>query len=330
MSNKRIGITTTVPVEVIFAAGDVPCDLNNVFITDEGAGELVELAELDGFPRNFCNWVKGIYSAVVHRKAVDAVVGVLQGDCSNTKVLLETLQHLGVEVIPFAYPYERNRDTLAREIEHFIRRLGTSWEKTERIWHRLKGIRKALVELDELTWREGQVSGEENHIWLVSSSDFWGDYEKFEEELMQFLKQARRREKRKDFLRLGFVGVPPIFTDLYSYLEEHGARVVFNEVQRQFAMPYEAEDLVEQYLKFTYPYDVFTRIEDIREEVQRRKICGIIHYVQSFCFRQVEDIILRKELAVPILTLEGERPGKLDARTRLRVDTFLELLRGGL
>ena len=29
----KIGLTTTVPVEVIFAAGDTPVDLNNIFIT---------------------------------------------------------------------------------------------------------------------------------------------------------------------------------------------------------------------------------------------------------------------------------------------------------
>ena len=31
----RIGITTTVPSEVIFAAGHTPVDLNNIFIGDE-------------------------------------------------------------------------------------------------------------------------------------------------------------------------------------------------------------------------------------------------------------------------------------------------------
>jgi len=30
---QRIGLTTTIPMEVIFAAGKTPCDLNNCFIT---------------------------------------------------------------------------------------------------------------------------------------------------------------------------------------------------------------------------------------------------------------------------------------------------------
>jgi len=47
---KNIGFTTSVPVEVIFAAGYRPVDLNNVFITDDNPGKLIEVAENAGFP----------------------------------------------------------------------------------------------------------------------------------------------------------------------------------------------------------------------------------------------------------------------------------------
>ena len=42
----RIGMTTTVPVEVILAAGHVPVDLNNVFITGSEPMRQVEAAEV--------------------------------------------------------------------------------------------------------------------------------------------------------------------------------------------------------------------------------------------------------------------------------------------
>jgi hypothetical protein len=32
---KKVAFTTSIPVEVIFAAGMIPVDLNNVFITGE-------------------------------------------------------------------------------------------------------------------------------------------------------------------------------------------------------------------------------------------------------------------------------------------------------
>ena len=129
-----------------------------------------------------------------------------------------------------------------------------------------------------------------------------------------------------DGVRIGYLGVPPIFTDLYDFLEDLGGRVVFNEIQRQFSMPFETDDMVEQYLRYTYPYSFFSRLEDIKREVHTRQIDGLIHYVQSFCFRQVQDIILRQEIKIPILTIEGDRPAPLDARTRLRLESFTEML----
>jgi benzoyl-CoA reductase/2-hydroxyglutaryl-CoA dehydratase subunit BcrC/BadD/HgdB len=53
---------------------------------------------------------------------------------------------------------------------------------------------------------------------------------------------------------------------------------------------------------------------------------AVVHYVQSFCFRQIEDLIIRKKLPLPILTLEGDKPTPLDARTKIRIEAFLEML----
>jgi len=41
---KRVGFTTTIPVEIIFAAGKIPVDLNNVFITDEDPSAMADFA----------------------------------------------------------------------------------------------------------------------------------------------------------------------------------------------------------------------------------------------------------------------------------------------
>jgi benzoyl-CoA reductase/2-hydroxyglutaryl-CoA dehydratase subunit BcrC/BadD/HgdB len=115
---------------------------------------------------------------------------------------------------------------------------------------------------------------------------------------------------------------------LHEGFERAGARFVLNEVQRQFAMPASGGTLVEQYLAYTYPYSFFERLADIRTEVARRGVRGVVHYVQSFCFRQIEDILLREEVGLPVLTLEGDAPGPLDGRTRIRIEAFVEMLRG--
>ncbi|MQL51120.1 2-hydroxyacyl-CoA dehydratase [Desulfofundulus thermobenzoicus] len=327
VSSRRVGLTTTIPVEIIYAAGCIPVDLNNIFITDPDPGGLVEEAELAGYPRNVCAWIKGIYSTVLKYGDIRTLVAVTQGDCSNTHALMETLELAGVEVIPFAYPFDRDRDLLALQLEKLMGRFGVDWPAVNRARERLDRIRRKVWEIDRLTWQENLVGGWDNHLFQVNCSDFKGDPGAFEREVDTFLDRLARAAPLGQKLRLGYIGVPPIMDDLYDFLEERGARVVYNETQRQFTLPFDTEDLVERYRLYSYPYGIFYRLEDITREVERRQIRGVIHYAQSFCFRQIEDLIVRQKLHVPVLTLEGDKPNRLDARTRMRLEAFIEMLR---
>jgi len=322
---KKTGFTTTIPLEVLLAAGRTPVDLNNLFITGGRSLELIETAEDRGFPRNICGWIKGIYGAVLESD-IDEVVAVTEGDCSNTRALMEVLSLHDVATVPFAYPHDRNPEALRAEIERFMARFGVGREEVDRAGERLEPIRSKIREVDRLTWQDNLVSGQENHYFQVASSDMNGSPDDFEAELDSFLQEARLRAPSGESVRLAYIGVPPIIDDLYTFLESQGARVVFNETQRQFSMPYGIRDLVERYRAYTYPYDIFFRLADIKLELARRKVDGVIHYVQSFCFRQIEDMIVRRTLSRPILTLEGDKPGHLDARSRIRIESFLELL----
>ena len=322
---NRIGITTTVPVEAIFAAGLVPVDLNNIFITSPECAELVAEAEYQGYPRNACGWIKGIYSIAL-REGLDTILAVVEGDCSQTQAMVETLEMNGINIIPFAFPYGRDRDLLRMHIDKLISRLGTTWDETLAWKAKLDGVRRKVHRLDEMTWQGRGISSRENHYYQVCCSDFNGDPDAFEAEVEARLAEADRCEADSSGLRLGYIGIPPIFTDFHDYVESLGVRIVFNEVQRQFSMPLDTADIVEQYALYTYPYDVFARIDDIAQEIKRRGLAGLIHYTQSFCFRQIQDLILRKRLNVPILTLEGDAPAKLDARTKVRIESFVEML----
>lgn len=324
-----VGITTTVPVEIVYAAGWIPVDLNNVFIGAPDARALVEAAEAAGYPRNICAWVKGIYAALERRQDIRTVIAVVQGDCSSTRALMETLELAGIEVLPFSYPYDRDPGLLRREMERLMRFFGVDWEAVRRAKERLDRVRRLVWELDELTWREDRVSGWANHYYQVCCSDFNGDPERFGREVEGYLARARAASPSPPRVRLAYIGVPPIVPELYHHLEERGARVVFNETQRQFSMPFPGVDVVEQYRRYTYPYGVFYRLADIGRELRRRRVQGVIHYVQSFCHRQIEDLVVRARLDLPLLTLEADRPGELDGRARIRLEAFLEMLGSG-
>ena len=322
---NKVGFTTTIPLEILIAAKKVPIDLNNVFITQPDKKELLIRAESDGFPRNVCCWIKGIYSVALNTD-VSEIIAVTQGDCSNTQALMETLQFRGIKVVPFFYPYDRDQNLLLLSLKKLMRHYGVDEEQCIKAKGELDRIRKKVHHIDELTWKEDTVSSEENHYYQVCASDMNQDPLAFEREIDSFLASLKKRSEFKEAIRLGYLGVPPIFNDLYSFIESLNARVVFNEMQRQFSMPYPTNSLLEQYLSYTYPYDIFNRIKDIKKEIKRREIDGLIHYVQSFCFRQIEDTILKKTLKLPILTIEGDQPSPLDSRNKTKLEVFIEML----
>ena len=102
--------------------------------------------------------------------------------------------------------------------------------------------------------------------------------------------------------------------------------MVYNEVQSQFARLDPYDSLVKSYLDYTYPYGLTGRLASINAAVKQREIQGIIHYTQTFCFRQIDNIMVKELCGVPVLHIEGDRPGAIDARLKIRIDSFLEML----
>lgn len=324
---KKIGLTTTVPVEVLLAAGYKPVDLNNLFITSKNYSKYIDIAERDGFPKSLCAWIKGIYGACVEND-IKEIVGVMEGDCSNTKALIEVLTLRGIKIYPFSFPHSHKKEDVEKEIKKFMDVFGVSLEEVEKIRKRLNKVRELAREIDKLTYIDNKVNGFENHLYQVSLSDFNGDVDIFETELNDFISKVRKRESIGTKLRLGYIGVPPMTGDLYNFVENHNGRFVFNEVQREFAFPRadKASNIYEQYYDYTYPYDIKFRLEDLKKQIEERKLDGIIHYTQAFCYRAVEDIVLKHELDIPILNIEGDKLNTLDARTKLRIEAFVDML----
>lgn len=324
---KKIGITTTVPLEVLLAAGYQPVDLNNIFITDDNPERLVTVAEKAGFPLNCCSWIKGIYGVCMKQK-IDTVLGVTTGDCSNTLMLMEVLRLKGVKTIPFAYPDKPDPAQMQKALEELAKTLGTTLAAAEKVRGQLAPCRELALKLDELTWKEGLVGGYENHLWLVSTSDFNRDDQRYRQELGKLIEESlARKPYPSDHLRIAYLGVPSVYgRDLYGFLERNGARVVFNEIQRQFAMPHPGKSLAEQYANYTYPYSIYDRLKDIKAELKRRRVDGVIHYVQAFCHRGIGDIIFRDAIKLPILTLEGNDDFLLTQHLKTRVEAFIDML----
>jgi len=324
---NKIGITTTVPIEILLTAGYQPVDLNNVFIADPNPDRLINIAERAGFPLNCCSWIKGIYGACLEHK-IDTVLCVTTGDCSNTVMLMEVLKLKGIKTVPFAYPDRPDSRQMQTALEALAKTLNTTLAAAGRVREELKSCRRLALKLDELSWKQGVASGLENHLWLVSTSDFNQDPDKYRQELKELVEQCLKRQPYPpDWLKIAYIGVPSVYgQDLYKYLEKKGARVVFNEIQRQFAMPHPGNSLAEQYSNYTYPYSIYDRLKDITAELNKRRVDGVIHYVQAFCHRGIGDIIFRESLKLPVLTLEGNDEFSLTHHLKTRVEAFLDML----
>jgi len=324
---RKIGITTTVPVEILIAAGYEPVDLNNVLVSDTDPSRLITIAERAGFPLNCCSWIKGIYGVCLDR-GIEDIICVTSGDCSNTIMLRETLKLKGLNAMAFAYPDRPDKEQMDYALEKLAAMLGTTLKAAEKVRKELQPVREFAVKLDEMTWKDNKASGGENHLWLVSASDFNGDFSQYQRDVQKLLDTCSYRKPYPEGeTRLAYIGVPAVYArELYPFIEKQGARVVFNEVQRQFAMPEPGESLAEQYSNYTYPYSIQERIKDIKTEIPRRHIDGVIHYVQAFCHRGIGDIVFRDAIKLPVLTLEGNADFFLNTHVKTRIEAFLDMI----
>ena len=321
----RIGFTSTIPVEVIFAAGAVPVDINNLFAAAPDPVQYVQSAKQKGFPDTTCSWICGLYSAVLDND-IDTVVGVTGGDCAETIALIEVLAARKKHIVPFAYPHSRSREDIILSIRKFAAAMGTTLDAACVYKTKLDRIRRRVAYLDMLLYKENKGNSSDVQLAELCCTDFLGDPDIFLDKVEQVIERTEKSAPHDSVLRIGLCGVPPIISDLYQVFERNDARVVFSEVERQFSIPYPESDLVDAYLKYTYPYGIYARLEDISREIEERRIDGIVHYVQSFCYRSIEDIVLREKLDVPVLTVQGGLPEKVSETLEIRIEAFCDML----
>lgn len=335
-NDTRVGITTTIPIEPLIAAGLTPIDLNNLFISHPDPASLVSLAEQNGFPRNSCSWIKGMFGAAVE-SGITSMVDLASGDCDAGRVLSEIMSARGVRLYRFAFPLnfatgEHRISETRRQIESLCSQVGVAPEAAESVFGNLREARIAALDLDrEATTGPANcrelAGGRLVYKSLISTSDFDGDaaeHRNMSRQALSMLQDASGDSSPAP-LRIGIVGIPPIFSNLFEVIDEFGGLVVYHEVPHQFALPavQEGADMYQAYAGYSYPKTVSARAEVIRRECAGRWIDVLVHNVQTFCHRQIEDLLMKSYLPYPVLTLEGDRPGKVDARTRLRLEAFI-------
>lgn len=320
-----IGFTAPIPLEILVAAGRQPVDLNQLFLNSDNQAELIEEAELAGFHPHASPWIKGLYGTIL-RHGIRDVIAVTTGH-AEIRELIAILELHGVRVIPFSYPFDRSGESLALEIKKLARYFGASPVVINQARRQLNQIRAKVHAIDRLNWKENRVNSRDSFSFQLATADMKGDPVSFEQELDHFLSRRSNAPRQGQKLRLACLGNIPLCSNLFETIEELDARVVFNEAARQISMPAEVDSLVEQYLNFTLPYDIATRLKSCEEELSQRDVDGLIFISQCGTSGQIEEIFLRQRFKQPLLALPDLRPGELDGGNRLKLESFIGMLR---
>jgi len=279
-------------------------------------------------PRNTCSWIKGLLGVMEDLKdKITTIIAVTEGDCSNNHSLINLYKYYypHINIIPFSFPTDKNPEKLKMELDKLKRIFSVSDTSIIESKQILDKIREKIKKFDQMQNDNHSLAGRLIQQTLVSSSDFNSNYQQYELDLDQSINILNKKKASPKRIKIGYTGVPTIISDLFDHIEDSfPIDVTFFEVEQDFAMYKKKINILDQYLSFNYPYDIFPRIKLINNEIKKRGLKAMIHYTQSFCHRQIDDILVHKLLDVPVLTIEGEAPGVLDMRTKNRIECFME------
>ncbi len=310
MHVSKIGITALIPPELIFACGREPFDVNNVIPASRK------------YPKNkLCAWT-AIWKEMLIKKeiAIDSLIVVAGGDCHNALVDGQNVAMGGLPTHFFFYPFDGDPEYLESQLYRLCGFLGDIRfpEKPGEIMEL-----KKLGQMIDKKRSCGKISPAEAFSILISFSDLRGDVDGF--------RKAIASIEESDFElnnRVALIGVPPIYYDFHEVAQSLGLQVVFDELPYEF-IRHGGTDIMEiarDYCNYTFARPLGLRINFLREELEKRKIDGVVHYTQFACHHMLEDEIFRKELDYPMLTLQGDLPGNTPQQIKLRLEAFREML----
>ena len=307
---KKIAITALVPPELIFACNGKPFDINNVI---PGSKK---------YPRSkLCAWT-AIWQEMLSKREVniDSLIVVAGGDCHNALVDGQKVAMSGIRTHFFFYPFDGDPDYLESQLYKLSDFLGNivSPEQPGKI----RELKKLGQKIDKKR-SDGKISSCDAFRIMISFSDLMGDLDKFREVI------SSTKEQKIDLdNRVALIGVPPIFHDFHDVAQSLGLAVVFDELPFEFIRHSgtDIHEIAHDYCNYTFARPLDFRIKFLQNELEKRKVDGVIHYTQFACHHMLEDDIMRSKLDYPVLTIQGDLPGNTPEQIKLRLEAFREAL----
>ncbi len=314
---SKIGITALVPPELIFACGGQPYDVNNVIPASRK------------YPKNkLCAWTAIWQEMLVKREIkIDSLVVVAGGDCHNALVDGQKAAMSGIPTHFFFYPFDGDPEYLESQLHNLCGFLG-SIEYPEK-FREIRKLKKTGQLIDKKR-TIGKISSSEAFRLLISFSDLLGDLNEFKKALDIKTPQLTPYLNTGNIgvNRVALIGVPPIYHDFHDVAQSLDLQIVFDELPYEFVRHTgtDINEVARDYCDYTFARPLDFRIEFLQKELEKRKVDGVIHYTQFACHHMLEDEILRQKLDYPMLTIQGDLPGKTPEQIKLRLEAFREVL----
>jgi benzoyl-CoA reductase/2-hydroxyglutaryl-CoA dehydratase subunit BcrC/BadD/HgdB len=314
---KKIGITALVPPELIFACGKQPCDLNNY----------VPGSRMD--PKSkLCAWTATWREMVLNNQiSIDSLIVIAGGDCHNALVDGEKVALNGIPTFFFFYPFDHDIEYLESQLVKLKEFLGEI--QNPEMFNKISSLKKIGIELDKKR-ADGKLKASTVFPSLISFSDMKSDPLEFENEIVDLNQQEENINDDEAMGRVALIGVPPIFPDFHQVAESYGLQIVYDELPYEFLRlgGNSINELAKNYVNYTFARDIEFRLEFLNKQFDARKIDGVIHYTQYACHHLLEDDIFRKEFNYPMITIQGDLPGKTTLQIRTRLEAFSEMING--
>ncbi len=310
MHVPKIAITALVPPELIFACGGEPFDVNNV------------IPESKKTPKNkLCAWTAIWQEMLVKREQkIDSLIVVAGGDCHNALVDGQKAAMSGIPTHFFFYPFDGDAGYLESQLYKLSDFLGNI-EYPEK-FREIKKLKKTGQQIDKKRLN-GKISSVDAFRILVSFSDLRSDLNAFQKTIAE-LKESDVELNN----RVALIGVPPIYHDFHEVAQSLDLQIVFDELPFEFIRHsgINIKEAAQDYCDYSFARPLDFRIGFLQKELEKRKVDGIIHYTQFACHHTLEDEVMRQKLDYPMLTLQGDMPGKTPEQIKLRLEAFREMI----
>jgi len=303
---EKIFLLSRVPVEFLSPEEFEIIYWGSLFNGNYPVKKYLEKADSEPFPRNSSFLVRVILGFLSDFKGI--VIFTTPGSHSEHRTILSILIKKGIKIVEL-----HTGDNKKVEIEHIFKKMKDfSHIKKEKVveqFNLLSSSRKKLYE----GIKSGDLYGHNMHLSALNLASGKN-------------KIIKSKDKKKlDKGKIILMGTP-VTSSIISHIEkrEYSVALTLQSISEIFLI---GNSMEEVYSKFPFVSRNISYLADrVNEVIKDMEISGVIYLMVPLSHEYLEYELFKEKISLPIIPIEIAAPWKLDKRTGLRIDSFLEVL----